>query len=115
GYHSNDARAAVSGAASPLARATGLEVGLRSKPWGPEGMELSATLWTLDLQSELVFVGDEGRTEARGPTRRRGVEFGARGQVVGPLSFNGSLTWTRSEFSQTGLAVPLAPDLTAFG
>lgn len=115
GYHSNDARAAVTAAASPLSRATGMEVGIRSKPWGPEGMELIATLWTLDLQSELVFVGDEGTTEARGPTRRRGLELGARGQVAGPLYFNGSFTVTRSEFSQTGRAVPLAPDITAFG
>lgn len=115
GFHSNDARSAVTAAASPLARATGMEIGLRSQPWGPEGMELLATLWSLDLQSELVFAGDEGTTVARGPTRRRGLELGARGRIVGPLSFNGSVTWTQSEFSQTGLAVPLAPDLTAFG
>jgi hypothetical protein len=115
GYHSNDARAAVADAASPLSRATGAEIGLRSKPFGADKLELIATLWALDLKSELVFVGDEGTTEARGPTRRYGMEVGARGQVVGPLYFNGSFTWTHSEFQQTGRAIPLAPELTGYG
>jgi outer membrane receptor protein involved in Fe transport len=77
-------------------------------------MELIATIWGLDLKSELVFVGDEGTTEARGPTRRYGVEVGARGQIYGPLYFNGSFTWTHAEFKDTGLAIPLAPELTAY-
>jgi hypothetical protein len=114
GFHSNDARATVAGDSSPLARAQGVEVGLRSKPWGPDRIELLATLWGLDLQSELLFVGDAGTTEVRGPTRRYGVEVGARGQIYGPLYINGSFTWTHAEFKNTGGAIPLAPDLTAF-
>lgn len=114
GFHSNDARSTVTGGNSPLARAQGAEVGVRSKPWGPSGLELFTTFWWLDLQSELVFVGDEGTTEPRGPTRRYGVEVGGRGQIYGPLYFNGSFTWTHAEFKETGLAVPLAPDLTAY-
>ena len=114
GFHSNDARSTVTGGSSPLARAQGAEVGLRSNPWGPSGLELFTSFWWLDLKSELVFVGDEGTTEARGPTRRYGVEVGGRGQVYGPLYFNGSFTWTHAEFKDTGLAIPLAPDLTAY-
>jgi hypothetical protein len=114
GYHSNDARSAVTSASSPLARARTYELGARSKPWGPEGIELIATLWAIDLRSELVFVGDEGTTEIRGPTRRRGVEVAARGQIWGPIYINGSLTWSKSEFVN-GDAIPLAPELTAYG
>ena len=114
GFHSNDARSTVAGDSSPLARAQGVEVGLRSKPWGPDRTELMATFWGLDLSSELVFVGDAGTTEARGATRRYGVEVGARGQIYGPLSFNGSLTWTHAEFKNIGLAIPLVPELTAY-
>lgn len=114
GFHSNDARSTVADGSAPLARAQGAEIGIRTKPWGPDRMELIATLWALDLKSELVFVGDEGTTEARGPTRRYGMEVGARGQVVGPLYFNGSFTWTHAEFKNTGLAVPLAPELTGY-
>lgn len=114
GFHSNDARVAVSGAGVPIARARTYEAGIRSKPWGSEGVELIATVWALDLQQELVFVGDEGTTEIRGPSRRRGVEVAARGQVYGPLHFNGSVTWTKAEF-QNGDAIPLAPEYTAYG
>jgi len=114
GYHSNDARSAVAPGSSPLARAKSYEVGVRSKPWGPEGVELIATLWRLDLKSELVFVGDEGTTEIRGASRREGVELAGRGQVWGPLYFNGSVTYTKAEF-RNGDAIPLAPEVTTFG
>ncbi|HEX7092469.1 MAG TPA: TonB-dependent receptor plug domain-containing protein [Nitrospiraceae bacterium] len=114
GFHSNDARSAVAPGSSPLARARNYEIGVRSKPWGPGGVELIATIWRLDLQSELVFVGDEGTTEIRGPSRREGVEVGVRGQVSGPLYVNGSFTWTKAEF-RNGDAIPLAPEYTAYG
>ena len=114
GFHSNDARSAVAPGSSPLARARSYEIGVRSKPWGPGGVELIATIWRLDLQSELVFVGDEGTTEIRGPSRREGVEVGVRGQVSGPLYVNGSFTWTKAEF-RNGDAIPLAPEYTAYG
>lgn len=114
GYHSNDARSAVVPGSSPLARAKTYEVGARSKPWGPDGLELIATLWAIDLQSELVFVGDDGTTDIRGPTRRRGVEVAARGQVFGPIDVNGSFTWAKAEF-RNGDAIPNAPELTAYG
>jgi hypothetical protein len=114
GYHSNDARSAVVPDSSPLARAKTYEAGLKSKPWGTDGLELIATLWAVDLESELVYVGDEGTTESRGPTRRRGVEVAARGQVWGPLYFNGSITYTKAEF-KNGDAIPLAPEWTAYG
>lgn len=114
GFHSNDARSAIVPGSAPIARARTYEAGIRSRPWGPEGVELIATLWALDLKQELVFVGDEGTTEVRGATRRRGVEVAAHGQVYGPLYFNGSFTWTKAEF-RNGDAIPLAPEFTAYG
>jgi len=114
GFHSNDARSTEAGGSSPLAKAQGAEVGFRSKPWRPERMELIATFWWLDLKSELVFEGDTGTTDARGLTRRYGIEIGARGQVYGPLYFDDSFSWTHAEFRSTGLAIPLAPELTAY-
>jgi len=114
GYHSNDARSAVVPGSSPLARARTYEVGLRSRPWGPEGIEFITTLWAIGLKSELVFVGDEGTTEVRGASRRRGIEAAVRGQVWGPIYVNGSITWSNAEFANGG-AIPLAPELTAYG
>ena len=114
GFHSNDARSAVAAGSSPLARARTYEVGVRSKPWGAEGLELTGTLWAVDLNSELVFTGDQGTTQIRGASRRRGMEVAARGQIRGPLSVNGSVTWTKAEFTN-GDAIPLAPEMTAYG
>jgi outer membrane receptor protein involved in Fe transport len=114
GFHSNDARAAVVPGASPLARAKTYEVGLRSRPWGGDGLEWTVACWQVDLQSELVFLGDQGTTEIRGASRRRGVEVAARGQVMGPLFLNGSVAWTSPKF-RTGEAIPLAPELVGYG
>jgi hypothetical protein len=75
---------------------------------------LIATLWRIDLKSELVFLGDAGTTDIRGASRRQGVEVAARGQLIGPLYFNGSVTWTQAEF-RNGDAIPLAPELTGYG
>lgn len=114
GFHSNDARSAVAVGSSPLARARTYEAGIRVRPWGADGLEMIATAWALDLKQELVFVGDEGTTEIRGATKRRGVEVATRGHVWGPVYVNGSFTWTKAEF-HNGDAIPLAPELTAYG
>ena len=114
GFHSNDARSAVRPGSAPLSRSINYEIGVRSRPLGPDRLELLATLWRMDIKSELVFVGDEGTTEIRGATRRQGVEVAARGQVWGPLYVNGSFTWTHAEF-RNGDAIPLAPEYIAYG
>jgi outer membrane receptor protein involved in Fe transport len=75
GFHSNDARGAtaVDNPVPLLASVRGAEVGAR---WTPlPGWQSSLSLWTMDSSSELVFVGDEGITEPRGASRRRGVEW----------------------------------------
>ena len=81
GFHSNDARGATisvdpsSGApverVSPLVRAKGGEVGLRAAP--RKGLQTSIALWRLDIDSELLFVGDAGSTEPAEPSRRHRV------------------------------------------
>jgi outer membrane receptor protein involved in Fe transport len=83
GFHSNDARGAtiavdpVTGEparrVTPLARATGAEIGLRTVRI--PHLQMTFTAWTLGLDSELVFVGDAGTTDAGGPSRRQGIEW----------------------------------------
>ncbi len=82
GLHSNDARGTtiavdpVTGdtadRVTPLVRSTGSELGMR---WF-EADRVSATLalWQLDIDSELLFVGDAGNTESTRPSAREGVE-----------------------------------------
>ncbi len=84
GMHSNDARGAtitedptdptVKVSASPLlVRTKGAEVGIRSK-FVP-GFDSSVSVFILDQDSEIVFSGDSGDTEASRPSRRYGVEW----------------------------------------
>jgi len=75
GFHSNDARGvmASSTAATPLVKTIGAEVGVQTR--AIQGLQSSLTLWMMDSDSELVFAGDSGTTEATGPSRRIGVEW----------------------------------------
>lgn len=113
GYHSNDARDAVQAGGKPLARSTGGELGMRTNLW--DKLDLAAALWILDLDSELVFVGDEGATEASGPTRRWGIDFEARYPVLPWLFADLDLSYSDPRFRTTGEAVPLAPTLLVNG
>jgi outer membrane cobalamin receptor len=113
GFHSNDARAVI---ANPkldaLPTATGYEAGFKSRIL--QRTELSATYWFLDLSSELVFVGDDGTTEARGKSHREGLEVATTISLLDWLTFKGDYTWTRrAEFVDTGFPIPLAPRWTA--
>jgi outer membrane receptor protein involved in Fe transport len=111
GFHSNDARAVVQDPTlATLARAQGYELGLRTRPH--PRLQLSATYWVLDLDSELVFVGDEGTTEARGPSHRHGWELAVRLRLLEWLTISGDVTRSWARFDN-GDAVPLAPGLTA--
>ena len=113
GFHSNDARAVI---ANPkldaLPTATGYEAGFKSRIL--PRTELSATYWFLNLSSELVFVGDDGTTQARGKTHREGLEVATTISLLDWLTFKGDFTWTRrAEFVDTGFPIPLAPRWTA--
>jgi outer membrane cobalamin receptor len=83
GFHSNDARGTAAtvdpktldaiGSSPGLVRSRGMEVGLRTEAIPKNQTSLS--LYQLDFDSELTFVGDEGTTEAGRPSRRYGIEF----------------------------------------
>lgn len=121
GYHSNDARDVLcnhSGTpddgcnprSSTLPRAVGYEIGIRTRLF--DRLDLALAHFWLNLERELVFVGDAGETESRPRSRRRGIEFEARAQLLEWLSTDLDLTYTRAEFSHIG-AVPQAPRFTA--
>ncbi|HXG20909.1 MAG TPA: TonB-dependent receptor plug domain-containing protein [Methylomirabilota bacterium] len=113
GYHSNDARDAVQANGKPLVRSAGGELGARTNLW--EKLDLAAALWILDLDSELVFVGDEGATEASGPTRRWGVDVEARYAILPWLLADVDASYADPRFRVTGKAIPLAPTLLMNG
>jgi len=112
GYHSNDARGVVQGTdpVTPLTRATGYELGTRTRLF--RKLDLAVSGFVLDLDSEIVWVGDEGTTEAKGPTRRLGVEFEGRLEILPWLFADADLTLARARFTEAPAdanAVALAP------
>ena len=107
GFHSNDARGTtmtvdpLSGEpvdpVTPVTRARGAEVGLRSMPF--RGFQFTLAGWTLALDSELVFVGDAGTTEAGRPSRRSGLEVAAYYAPRSWLAFDADLAFSNGRFS----------------
>jgi outer membrane receptor protein involved in Fe transport len=112
GFHSNDARAVVSNPdTKTLPQAVSYEVGVRSQAF--DRLDLSLAMWLLNLESELVFAGDSGDTEAKGRSRRYGMEAAARWHLTDWFSLTGDLTLSKAYFTATGEAVPRAPKFTA--
>jgi len=115
GYHSNDARDVVASSASKpvLPRALGGELGFRTKLF--DRFDIGIDYWRLHLDSELVWAGDDGTTEAKGKTQRQGIEGEFRYQILDWLSADLDTSHTWSKFVKTGEAVPLAPKFLAYG
>ncbi len=107
GFHSNDARGTtitvdpVSGEAAasvdPLVASKGAELGFKSLWLGT--WQTSVALWYLELDSELLFVGDAGTTEASRASRRWGVEFNNFWLLTDVWSLEADFSWTDAEFT----------------
>jgi outer membrane receptor protein involved in Fe transport len=115
GFHSNDARGVVRtiDPVSPLTRAIGAELGFRTQLF--ERLDLAGSAFLLDLESEIVWVGDEGTTEARGPTRRIGLEGEVRLEVLSWLFADLDATVSKGTFVESPSdvsALALAPRIT---
>ncbi len=113
GFHSNDARGVVrqTDPVTPLTPALGWEVGARVLAW--DRLQLSTAFFWLNLDSEVVWVGDEGVTEASGATRRLGVEAQVRAELLPWLLADFDITWVQAEFVNNpgnANAVALAPE-----
>ncbi|MGH7538772.1 MAG: TonB-dependent receptor domain-containing protein, partial [Gemmatimonadales bacterium] len=115
GFHSNDARDVIAAGVGDrvLPRAIGAELGLRHA-W--HGGTVALAAWRLDLESELIYIGDEGSTEASGATRRVGVDVEGRVRVAPWLWADVDLNLSRGRFRGAPAGadrIPLAPSLTA--
>jgi hypothetical protein len=121
GFHSNDARGAaitvepVSGEpadrVTPLVRAQGAEVGVRTVRI--RGVQSTVALWYLGIDSELLFVGDAGTTEAGRPSRRVGIEWTNYARLKPWLTLDADVAFTRARFTDdapAGHRIPGALD-----
>jgi hypothetical protein len=128
GFHSNDARGTTIRVdptdgvtpvdrVDPLVAATGGEVGFRSG--AIPGLQLYGALWGLDLDSELLFVGDGGITEPSRESRRYGVELGAFWTPLEWLILDLDYAWSHARFrgnDPTGDRIPGAvEDVASLG
>lgn len=120
GFHSNDARGTTTridpktgdavDTVPPLVSSKGWELGARTEAL--PGLQSSIALWALRFDSELVYVGDAGATEASQGSRRRGVEFNNRWTPVPWFLLDADLAWTHARFDN-GDRIPNAVDKVA--
>ncbi len=62
---------------------------------------MTGALWWLRSESELVFVGDGGFTEAQGASRRWGVELTGFARPWDWLALDASYAWSSADFKGT--------------
>ena len=125
GFHSDDARGVTGtvdpktglavdadGArierAKPLVKATGKEAGLRLVGLVP-GLQTTVAAWRLDLDSELIFIGDAGSTEAGRPSRRHGIELANFYTPARDWIIDANLAWSHARFTDSDPAGNFIP------
>ncbi len=110
GFHSNDARGTTIALdpstleavdrVDPLVRTRGAELGLRTAAL--PGLRSTVALWLIDLDSELVFVGDAGGTEASDASRHVGLEVDTYYRATDWLNATLDVALTDSRFTDVG-------------
>ena len=108
GFHSNDARGTTItvdplnplvavDSVEPLAAAWGGDFGIRTI--AIDKLQLAGSIWALELESELVYVGDGGATEASGRSKRHGLELGAVYTPAEWLIIDADYAWAHSRLA----------------
>ena len=104
GFHSNDARGVTIAVdpldpgtsldrVDPLVKSRGGELGLTSTPF--PALKLTASLWALNSDSELVYIGDAGSSEASASSQRRGFELSAYYEPLTWLALDADYAYAR--------------------
>jgi outer membrane receptor protein involved in Fe transport len=125
GFHSNsalgttlhvDGNGQPADPVTPLVRATGAEIGVRTV--AVPHLQSTVSLWMLRLGSELVYNGDIGATEPGPASTRHGVEFANYYSPKPWLIFDGDLSLSRAhfvDFDPAGSFVPEAVNTVVSG
>ena len=111
GFHSNDARVFIQDKDKKIPRYWSGEAGYKARLL--DRLDTTVSYWRSYLESELVFVGDEGGFEPSGASRRHGIESEFRYDILPWLSYDLDLSYTWAKFVN-GDRVPLAPRFLAF-
>ncbi len=107
GFHSNDARGATTtvdpstgeavAPTTPLVRANGAEFGIRTVKI-PK-VQTTVAIWWLGIDSELLFIGDAGTTEATRPSRRIGIEWSTYARPHPWVSLDADVAFSDGRFT----------------
>lgn len=118
GFHSNDARgatvrvdprtAAAVDTVPLLVRTRGQELGVKTQ-WLP-GLQMALSVWRLDTDSELIYLGDVGTTVAGRPARRDGVEWSHHWVPGSRVGVDASLAWTHPRYTDASALGPYIPN-----
>jgi Carboxypeptidase regulatory-like domain/TonB dependent receptor-like, beta-barrel/TonB-dependent Receptor Plug Domain len=106
GFHSNGALGATvtvdptTGSpvekATPISRSRGAEFGVRTV--AVPHLQTTATVWYLGFDSELIYVGDSGSTEAGPPSGRFGVEITNYAHPYPWITIDGDISFSRARY-----------------
>jgi outer membrane receptor protein involved in Fe transport len=116
GFHSNsalgttitrDADGNAVDRVTPMVRANGAEIGVRTVVI--PHLQSTVSLWTLGLESELVYNGDVGATEPGPASRRHGVEIANYYSPTQWLVFDADVSFSSARFSD-GPAARYVPE-----
>ncbi len=117
GFHSNDARVSVYKTnQSSLPRAKSVDLGTNIK--AANKLFMNIALWYMYLQSEYVYVGDDGLLEPSGSTSRIGIDMSFRYQVLQWLYADIDINLAKPRYINLPEGrnyVPLAPTITSTG
>lgn len=117
GFHSNsalgttlrfDAAGNAAEPVTPLVRAKGAEVGVRTVV--VPHLQSTFSLWTLRLGSELIYNGDIGASEPGPSSKRYGIEVANYYAPIRWLVFDGDVSWSQARFSDYNEAGPYVPE-----
>lgn len=101
---------------STLPRAIGAEFGTRYRFLNRFNIGFAG--WWLNLDEELVFVGDAGETEISGKSQRIGIDIEGRGQIISWLWVDADVNLSQGKYLDEPNDVnqiPLAPRITSTG
>ena len=107
GFHSNSALGVMlrtdpatgtpTEASPPFARSRGFEAGVRTVAF--QRAQVTGTVWYLGFDSELVYVGDSGSTEAGPASGRTGVELTGYLYPTSRLTIDADVSFSRARYT----------------
>ena len=120
GFHSNDTRTLAQGGSvvttNTVPQAYSQDLGIVIKPYSK--LLLSAAVWRMDMQQQFTYSGDQAVVDTGGRTRRYGIDFSARYELLRWLYMDVDVNYAHGRAIDQPAGndyIALAPTLTSIG